>query len=199
MKHSFLRRLSQAAFGTDSLIEGLERQADELAATPKSVSGMTRIFEPQIQRDFPDFHLEQFKKQAEDALLAALQGNETERYEQVHIYQTEIANYIKSQGRCVITFQSAVSYFYYKEIDGKITAGNKERREQTKYNIEMAYIQDEKQAGADNAFGTTCPSCGAPVTNLGAMYCEYCGLAVTPVNHKVWSVLDCYEVDYHHV
>lgn len=47
--------VSQALFGTDSLVEGWNKQADELAATPKSVSGMTRIFEPQIQRDFSGF------------------------------------------------------------------------------------------------------------------------------------------------
>ena len=35
--------VSQALFGTDSLVEGWNKQADELAATPKSVSGMTRI------------------------------------------------------------------------------------------------------------------------------------------------------------
>ena len=42
-----LRRLSRMAFGTDSITEGLEQQAKELAVTPKSVSAMTRIFLPQ--------------------------------------------------------------------------------------------------------------------------------------------------------
>ena len=60
-----LRRLSRMAFGTDSITEGLEQQAKELAVTPKSVSAMTRIFLPQIQRDFPDFHIEQFKDKVE--------------------------------------------------------------------------------------------------------------------------------------
>ena len=66
--------VSQALFGTDSLVEGWNKQADELAATPKSVSGMTRIFEPQIQRDFPDFNLVQFKNKAENMLVSALQA-----------------------------------------------------------------------------------------------------------------------------
>ena len=70
--------VSQALFGTDSLVEGWNKQADELAATPKSVSGMTRIFEPQIQRDFPDFNLVQFKNKAEnmdfDMAFCALQA-----------------------------------------------------------------------------------------------------------------------------
>ena len=138
-----LRRLSRMAFGTDSITEGLEQQAKELAVTPKSVSAMTRIFLPQIQRDFPDFHIEQFKDKVENALMLALQAisaadagiferqikdgvseeflaqiknrireNETEavteHYGQIQIHQTEIANYEKKQGTCVITFQSAV-------------------------------------------------------------------------------------------
>ena len=39
-----------------------------------------------------------------------------------------------------------------------------------------------------------CPNCGAPVKKLGAMYCEYCGSAVTPINLKVWTLHKFYEV-----
>ncbi|MDD6305612.1 MAG: zinc-ribbon domain-containing protein [Clostridiales bacterium] len=235
-----IQNFSRSVFGTDSLTEGLERQADELAMTPKSVSGMTRIFAPQIQRDFPDFHLEEFRDKVENVLVAALQAigagasfsgsftglenaddvaklsedfklqvknriaiNETagitEHYEQITVYQTEITNYSRQQGKCMITFQSAVGHFHYKEKDGVVTEGDKKRLEQTKYNVELMYIQDETLVGEGNAFGTTCPNCGAPVTRLGAMYCEYCGSAVTPVNVKVWSVHSFYEVDYRHV
>ena len=201
--------VSQALFGTDSLVEGWNKQADELAATPKSVSGMTRIFEPQIQRDFPDFNLVQFKNKAENMLVSALQaidsGNVSlirdaseelkaqvenriemnrsegirEVYEKIRIHRTEISNYEKKQG--------------------KVVSGDENRLEQTKYNVEVMYIQDEKIAKIDNAVGTTCPHCGAPVTNLGAMYCEYCGLAITPINLKVWTLHRFYEVDYNHV
>ena len=38
----------------------------------KSVSGMTRIMEPQIKRDFPEFVWEQFKNKAEIMLVSAL-------------------------------------------------------------------------------------------------------------------------------
>lgn len=220
---------SQAVFGTKSLTEGWNKQADELAATPKSVSGMTRIFEPQIQRDFPDFNFVQFKNKAENMLVSALraidEGDSSllkesteelkkqventiemnrsedvrEVYEQIHIHRTEIANYEKKQGKCIVTFQSAVEHFHYKKKDGKLISGDENRLEQTKYNIEVMYIQDEKLAKIDNAVGTTCPHCGAPVTNLGAMYCEYCGLAITPINLKVWTLHRFYEVDYHHV
>lgn len=207
----------------------MEENADVLAETPKSVSGMTRIFAPQIQRDFPDFSVEQFKNRAENLLIAALcavndenaeelgevseellrqvenqirgnrQAGVREVYAQIKVHQTEVANYQKSNGTCVITFQSAVEYFHYKEKDGRMIEGDRERKTQTKYNIELMYIQDEKLTGMDNAVGTTCPNCGAPIQNLGNMNCEYCGLAVTPIHLMVWSLHRYYEVDYRHV
>lgn len=223
-----LERFSEAAFGVKSFSEGLERQADLLAETPKSVSGMTRIFEPQIVRDFPDFQVEQFKNKAENLLIRVLQavsegnaallgeastelvrqvenqisGNRAagvrEVYSQIRVHRTEIADYRKCDGKCIITFQSAVEHYHYKEQDGTVIEGDRERKEQTKYNTELMYIQDENLAKAGNAVGTTCPNCGAPVTKLGNMYCEYCGLAVTPINIKVWTLHRYYEVDYHH-
>ena len=54
-----IRRFSQALFGTSDFAEGWNRQADVLAETPKSVSSMTRIMEPQIMRDFPEFSWEE--------------------------------------------------------------------------------------------------------------------------------------------
>lgn len=224
-----VEQLSMAAFGTKSFVEGMNRQADILAETPKSVSGMTRIFEPQIQRDFPDFHLDQFRHKVENMLMTALaavteeepellqdisqelynqvrnqiDGNRAagirEVYTQVRVHQTEITNYQKKDGTCVITFQSAVEHYHYKEQKNTLIWGERERKQQTKYNTELVYIQDEKLATLDHAVGTTCPNCGAPVTNLGNMHCEYCGLAVIPINLKVWTLHRYYEVDYHHV
>lgn len=219
-----LRELSRAAFGTDSFAEGWKRQTEELAATPKSVSGMTKIYAPKIQRDFPDFNIEEFKNMAENMLISALMaisaGQDTllkdgaeeirwqvdnriadnkqsgirEVYERIKIHQTEITAYQKKQGTCMITFQSAVEYLFYKEKDGTLTEGDKNHLTQTKYNIELMYIQDVQMTGEQTATGTTCPNCGAPITNLGAMYCEYCGLAVTAVNVKVWKLHQFYEV-----
>lgn len=222
-----MRQLAQAMFGTDSFVEGINRQADVLAETPKSVSGMTRIFEPQIMRDFPDFSWNEFRNKAENMLMSALlaisaanvgrlsadvseevkkqienriRANEAEgareTFSNVRIHQTEIANYMKAAGKCIITIQSAVEYYYYKEKNGKVTAGQKERKTQAKYNIELLYIQDARLVGGDNAVGATCPNCGAPIINLGNMYCEYCGSGVTPVNIKVWALHKFYEVNY---
>lgn len=217
-------QFSRDVFGTDSLAEGINRQADLAAETPKSVSGMTRIMEPQIMRDFPDFSWEEFKHRAENMLTSALlaisngdvttiqnasdavkdqirnriEDNEaaeiSENFEQIKIHQTEISNYHKEKGACVITIQSAVEYFYSKIRDGEVIGGSRERKTQTKYNTELIYIQDIDIAEFDNSIGMSCPNCGAPIKNLGEMRCEYCGTKVTPVNTKVWSLHKIYEV-----
>ena len=207
-----VRKFSQDLFGTDSLVEGWKKQEEELSVTPCSVSGMTRLLEPQIQRDFPEFNWVQFKNKAEDALklslmaisahsigraeslsealkeevAARIEQNQTagvnEVYERIRVHQTEIARYEKQKGKCIITLQSAVEHIHYKEKDGK-----------------LMYIQDESKVSADKGVGLTCPHCGAPVTSLGAKYCEFCGSEVIPINMQVWSLQHFYEVTYQKV
>ena len=168
------------------------------AETPKSVSGMTRLMEPQIMRDFPEFSWEEFKHRAENmltsALLAITSGDVTtivdasdtlkeqirnrigdneasgvkETFEQIKIHQTEISNYHKEKGTCVITIQSSVEYFYSKMRGDELIAGSKERKTQTKYNTELIYIQDSDLAEFDNAIGVSCPNCGALLVGVAA-------------------------------
>lgn len=224
-----VRALSRAMFGTSDLVQGIRNQADVLAETPKSVSGMTSLMEPQIRRDFPDFHWDEFRHKAENMLTSALtaissanlarltpdasedvhnqieakindnqEAGIREYYGNIQIHRTEISNYRKEGGKCIITIQSAVGYDFYREQNGRLIAGSRERKTQTKYNIELIYIQDAAVAGLDNAIGTICPHCGAPVKTTGSMYCEFCGSGIVPVNIKVWSLHKFYEVDYNH-
>ena len=65
--------------------------------------------------------------------------------------------------------------------------------------MELMYIQNSEVVEFENAVGTTCPNCGAPIRKIGQMVCEFCGLAVTPINIKVWSLHKLTEVDYNHV
>lgn len=219
-----LKRFSRHVFGTDSLAEGLKWQEEMLAETPKSISGMTRIYEPQILQDFPEFNWQEFRRKAEQLLLLAFEaisageaarirggfaafrqqvenqiaGNARagirEVYQQVQIHNTEITRYEKKAGTCVITLQSAVGHIHYKERQGRVIQGRRNLPVQTKYNIELMYVQDPARAGAGDAVGVNCPNCGAPVTKLGAKFCEYCGTEVIPVNVQVWSINGYYEV-----
>lgn len=230
-----VRNFSRKMFGTDSLTEGWKRQEEELSMTPVSVSGMTRILEPQIQKDFPEFNWVQFKNKAEETLrlsLLAIASQSLEKmnqmaeeaemsealkeqlkgrilqnqaskikevYDRIRIHQTEIAKYEKKNGRCIITLQSAVEHIHYKEKEGTLLAGKKELLEQTKYNIELMYIQDESTANGNHGVGLNCPNCGAPIKTLGTKRCEYCGSEVVPINMQVWSLQHFYEVTYQRV
>ena len=145
-----LKELSLQLFGTESIQEGLEKQAEQQALTPKSVCGMTRILEPQIEKDFPEFNWREFCARAENMLLsafAAIQNQNagllreasgtvreqvdnkiqsdrengiTEIYERARIHRTEIARYEKKNGTCMITLQSAVEYLHYSNKGGKV-------------------------------------------------------------------------------
>ncbi|MCD7907917.1 MAG: hypothetical protein LUH04_09620, partial [Clostridium sp.] len=66
--------IRKAAYSAKVLKRVLERQADMLEETPKSVSGMTRVFLPQIQRDFPEFNWKEFQQKTENMVKSALRA-----------------------------------------------------------------------------------------------------------------------------
>jgi len=209
-----------------SIASRLHKEGELFDEAPKSVAAMTRIFEPQIMRDFPEFSWEEFKQKSENMLISALlaisaenpdrctEGSEdikaqvkniiednrargiSETYSDITVHQTEIADYKKANGKCVVTIQSAVGSLYEKRQDGKLIKGDDKYKTQTKYNIELVYVQDVEKVGTGTAIGTICPQCGAPVRTLGAKYCEYCGAGITPINIRTWALHKFYEVDY---
>lgn len=220
------RTLSRQLWGTESISEGVEQMKREYATTPKSVSAMTSLMLPKITTDFPDFQYDEMKKRAQNVLtsylraitennLGALQDanaelkaklenymnmladrGRREHFDQVRIHRTEISQYRKSQGRCIITFQSACESYHYIEKDGSIVEGEKDLKYQTKYNIDLIYIQNRELVSneMDHALGINCPNCGAPISNLGAKFCEYCGTGVVELNIHAWSFSDVEEV-----
>ena len=213
-----VERFSTSLFGTPSLAQGIREQKKILSEQPKSVSGMNTIYEPMIARDFPEFNWREFQTKAENMLKSAFQSitekdisilscasddlkrqiqyeidnnkasGVNEVYRDIEIHQTVISNYEKKSGTCVITLQSAVGHIHYKECNGRVVYGEKDMKEQTKYAIQLMYVQDASLVNGDHALGLNCPNCGAPVTNLGAKFCEYCGTGITAINMQVWSI-----------
>lgn len=222
----FKRAVSRS--GISTFIRMVKESEKEKHVTPKSVNGMTRIMEPLISRDFPEFNWIEFKHKTENTLTAALQAIDAqdisrlgdvsedlkqqismrieenkrngrkEYFKQVKIHQTEISRYEKKNGTCIIIMQSAVESLHYILEGSEVIEGDRENKEQTRYNTEIIYVQDADKADSGSALGVTCPNCGAPVSNLGAKVCAYCGSEVIPVNIRVWVMNRLYEVDYHH-
>ncbi|MBQ8798338.1 MAG: hypothetical protein IJZ55_02090 [Lachnospiraceae bacterium] len=160
-------------FGTDDLGELIETREAEVANTPKSVSGMTSVYVPMIQKDFPELNRVELMGIAENHLKEYLNS---QHFLSVHIHQTEISSYIKQSGTCVIVFQSAVQYL----------TGTK--KVQNRYNTHMMYVQDANEYGYAKGFSTTCPHCGGAVTDLGRKTCDYCGSEIIPINIHVWEL-----------
>lgn len=115
--------------------------------------------------------------------------NYRQYYDNITIHQTEISRYIKNGSTVTIVFVSSVGYVAYCEDgNGKIIFGEKESKTQTIYETELVYVQDvQKIATSDSALGINCPNCGAPVTNLGNKFCEYCGAGLKEVNIRAWK------------
>lgn len=113
-----------------------------------------------------------------------------EYFDQPKIHRTEIASYTKNGGRCTITFQSSIQYKHYiMDMHGRRISGSDSTIEQSRYNVELIYIQDREivENDIDGLKGRNCPNCGAPLTHIGSGNCRYCGTPVVEYNIKVWT------------
>lgn len=118
-----------------------------------------------------------------------------EHFRNIKIHRTEIKTYRKLKGRCSIIFQSSVQYNHFKKRDGEVIEGAEDRLKQSRYNVEMIYIQDRDlvENQADSGLAMNCPNCGAPLPKLGAKKCLYCDTPIEEFNIKIWHFSDVEE------
>lgn len=210
---------SRSLFGTENPIEGMKKVEMENANTPKSVASATNLYLPQVMRDFPEFHYDEMKTRAENVLISYLRsidaGNATlltegteelkenlhqrilmnqnrdckEHFDRITLHRTEINQYRKEKGRCSVVLQSSVEYIHYVEKEGKVIEGRKDLKEQSRYNVEVSYVQDRDvvENVHDAGLGLNCPNCGAPLPHLGAKKCVYCDTPIVEFNLRIWN------------
>ena len=142
-------------------------------------------------------HNQELREQLETEIHALKKEGLEEHHEEVRIHRMEICRYQKAAGRCIITLQASLECYHYI-TDGVYTVvrGDREYKYQTKYNIDMVYIQDRElvEQDKDHVIGINCPNCGAPIKNLGAKHCEFCGTPVIELNIHVWSLNNIQEI-----
>ncbi len=220
-------QFTKMAFGSDTIAGSIQNMEREVEITPKSVSANTKLYLPQILRDFPEFHYDEMKTRAENILMGFLLGideknasrmresttselreklemriaalnNEgaEEHFRDILIHRTEIRQYRKVKGRCSIIFQSSIQYHHFKKKGGSVTEGSESRLEQSRYNVEMIYIQDRDiiENQTDSGLAMNCPNCGAPLPKLGAKKCQYCDTPIVEFSIRIWNFSDVDEV-----
>ena len=119
-----------------------------------------------------------------------------ENFRSVKIHAAEISDYRKMNGRCIITFQISCQYYYTKkDLNSNIVKGSDDVLKQSRYNVDVIYIQDRDKITNEHDFaiGTNCPNCGAPLKGVGAKICEYCGTPLREVNIYAWTFSDVSE------
>lgn len=221
-----IRQYSMILLNNPDPIKGLKQRELDVASTPKSVSSATNLYLPKIVKDFPEFDYDEMKVRAENVLVSFLrsidednpallseglnelkdklsmriemlrQEGRREYFRSIAIHRTEIQLYRKVKGRCSIVFQSSIEYKHFIKKDGKVIKGREDLKEQSKYNIEVSYIQDRDQVEdlEDAGKALNCPNCGAPLPGVGAKKCIYCDSPVVEFNIRTWNFSDVKEV-----
>lgn len=172
-------------------------QAGELQQEdqPKSLSGMTSIYLPQILRDFPEFNWEEQQAAVEAKVQLFLEAQNVETAGAIRIHRTVNSRYQKYGGTASILCETAAEYWpqaenghvcggvYRKQEPRKMTQAHKK---QTVCVSKLLYVYDPGLSGA--AASVICPNCGAPVEKLGAKQCRYCGSALHVSGIMAWTV-----------
>lgn len=89
-----IRSFSQALFGTESLIDGLQQEKLSASKEPRSLHSMEPVYLPMIRRDFPELNVNELKKQAERVLLSSLQAISSQK---VSLLSAEVPDEIRQK------------------------------------------------------------------------------------------------------
>lgn len=120
----------------------------------------------------------------DDAVSSATKIN----YENIKIHKCVINRYNKSSDKASVIFQTALEYIYFKSSaeNGGAIIGEKKKL-QSRITTEWVYWLASSNFDATHTVHATCPSCGAPITNIGEKFCQYCGTAVVIDFKKTWE------------
>lgn len=218
--HRFKKTLGIKNF--NSFLDEVKQNDRNNYASKKSISGMTRILEPLIVKDFPDFNLSHLYSNIETNLTSILNAKSkldpsylnkglalikgkivkeihdmkeediVQKYSNIRFNDHALKSYKKNNGTATITTTSSVSYNYESNLDER---KYDDLRKETKYECEFIYIYDEdKFKDKQKSFGVHCPNCGAPVKGLGDLTCSYCGTNVKKVNLRNWEMASFKEI-----
>lgn len=198
---------------------------DEEYTRVKNVSGMTKLLEPEIIKDFPNFNKEILFSKVELNLVKIFNAIEEKTIdnikndEDLELVCFNIEDKIKEMklNNQTIKYDSikfhdhAIKQYMKKQGVATITTSstleyyykdtmkNDEKynlKKQTRYTCKFIYIYNENKIGKNKKnFSMNCPNCGAPLKEIGNYTCEYCSSHIEHVNLKIWK-MSSYQEDY---
>ena len=204
IRRSFRRFLNSAEIRfLREFLRSAQSAGEEQEEQPKSPGGMTRIYLPQILRDFPEWNWEEMQTEVEQAVKEFLEKENIQTAGAVRIHKTVINRYQRYGGSASIFCETAAEYWREAEPAGengmkaqKLSRSRTKEshqtdrpaphKKQTVCETELVYIYDSGKAGA--AASVVCPNCGAPVEQLGVKQCRYCGSALEISGMRAWKV-----------
>lgn len=196
----------------------------DLPETPKSLSGMDSIYAPLIKEDFPEINLDELKIRAKTSLVNIFNAienkdikiigkasnlvktkvekiisdqkklNQKEIFSDINFHNIVISKYENKNGYLSIVLQLALEFYHYISQNEEIINGSKEKKQQERFQVSFAYIQDIDKIDENDlkagVFGQNCPNCAAPIKTIGQKYCEYCGSSIIGININNWIMID---------
>lgn len=217
------RKLGLSNVNLKSVMDEIKKGMHDADYNQKSISGMTKLLVPSIERDFKTFSESELfnktetnlrtifntlenKRVTKDLPLLADQLRETikdynssnisVKYDEVKFHAFAIKKYNKKNGVATITVQASLEYYYKKEKDKKVIENYSDYKKQTRYTVEFIYVYDITQVkDYTKVIGIHCPNCGAPLTKLGDKTCDYCHTGLEDLNLKNWC-MSSYHEDY---
>ena len=115
------------------------------------------------------------------------------KYDGIVFHTHAIKNYEKNNGMATITTSSTIEYYYDTNLEKEKYSDVKK---QTRYTCKFVYIYDETKLGEKKEiFTVNCPNCGAPISGIGDITCNYCMSHIEPINLKLWK-MSSYKEDY---
>ena len=203
--------------------KNIKNLKDEEYTREKNVSGMTKLLEPEILKDFPEFNkdllftiiekeLRKVFNSLENKSISSLEDDSEsiiilpkvkEQIEDMKSTNTTVRyddvvfhrHAIKKylKSQGIATIETSTTLEYYYYNSKK---ENNNLKKQTRYTCEFIYIYDEtKFEDKKGYFTISCPNCGAPIRGLTNQICEYCTTKVHPINLKLWK-MSSYKEDY---
>ncbi len=203
-----VENFSRRWFGTKDFFEGINKRKVEMEEMPKTPYGIDSLVLTEIAKDFPNLNVNEMKKYAENCILLSIQSvqnkniakfnNINESFKSmlqniineqkesrvnlsitnVKMHKTVINKYDKEESKCRLIFQTAVGY--------KINKNGEIKKYEERINTEFIYVYNYTNIESHESISLKCPSCGAPIQDLGVKTCPYCRAGIIDLATKTW-------------